>query len=127
MNLKKWWSVILMGGLVLALSAPSAMAWTNRPSAGHNANFRGGAPHGRAYGWNGQRPAWNHGNAYGWQHRNQGNHRNQWNHRNAYGSNHRGSWGQHQGYGRVHNPNVGRPYSPYGPYTNAGFHSGPRR
>ena len=56
MNLKKWLSVILMGGLVVALSAPSALAWTNRPFGGHNANFRGGAPHGPAYGWHGQRP-----------------------------------------------------------------------
>ena len=121
MNLKKWWSVILMGGLVLALSAPSALAWTHGPYAGHNANFRGGAPHGPAYGWNGQRPAWNHGKAYGWQHG------NQWNHRNAYGSNHRGYWGQQHGYGQFHKPNYARPYSPYGPYTNAAYHPGPPR
>lgn len=122
-----------MAGLVVALSAPSAMAWTNRPVVGHNPNFRGAAPHGPAYGYRGQHPGGNHGNAYGrqhrnqWQHRNQSQNRNQWNHRNAYGSNHRGSWGQHQGYGRVHNPNVGRPQTPYGPYTNTGYQSGPRR
>ena len=120
MDLKRWWSVILMAGLVVALSAPSALAWINSPVGGHNANFRGGAPHGPAYGWHGQRPAWNHGNAYGWQHR------NQWNHRNAYGSNHRGSWGQ-RGYGQVHNPNLGRPYGPHSPYSNAAYHFGTRR
>ena len=125
MNLKKWWSVILMVGLVVALSAPSALAWTKQPCGGHNANFKGGAPHGPAYGWHGQRPAWNHGNAYGWQHGNQ-QHRNQWKHRNAYGSNHRGSWGQQHGYGQFHNPNVGHPNGPRYPYSNAAYHVGPR-
>jgi hypothetical protein len=124
MNLKKCWRVILLGGLVVALSAPSAMAWTNRPVVGHNPNFRGAAPHGAAYGYHGQRPAWNHGNAYGSQHHNQWQHRNQWNHRNVYGSNHQGAWGQRQGSRQFHNPNLDRPY---GPYTNAAYQPGPRR
>jgi hypothetical protein len=126
MKLKRWWSVMLMAGLFVALSAPSAMAWTNRPVVGHNPNFQGAAPHGAAYGYRGQRPAWNHGNANGYQHgsANAWQHRNQSNHRNAYGSNHQGAWGQHQGSRQFHNPNLGRPY---GPYTNAAYRSGPRR
>ena len=127
MKLKRIWRVILLGGLVVALSAPSAMAWTNRPVVGHNPNFQGAAPHGAAYGYRGQRPDWNHGNANGWQHRNQWNnrnqwqHRNQWNNRNAYSSNHQGAWGQRQESRQFHNPNPGRPY---GPYTNAGYRPG---
>jgi hypothetical protein len=113
MNLKRLWLIIMLGALVVALSAPSALAWTNRPSAGHNPNFRGAAPHGPAYGFHGQRPGWNHGNAYGYQHR------NQWNHRNAYGSNHQGSWGRHQGYGQYHNP--GRDDGPRRHYTPATY------
>ena len=127
MNPKKWWSVIMMAGLVVALSAPSAMAWTNRPVVGHNPNFRGAAPHGPAYGYRGQRPAWNHGNARGWQHRNQSNHRNQWNHRNAYGSNHQGAWGQRQGSRQFHNPNLGRPDAPRNQYSNTAYRFGSRR
>jgi hypothetical protein len=118
MKLKRIWRVILLGGLVVALSAPSAMAWTNRPVVGHNPNFQGAAPHGAAYGYRGQRPAWNHGNTNGWQHR------NQWQHRNAYNSNHRGAWGQRQESRQFHNPNPGRPY---GPYTNAAYHPGSPR
>jgi hypothetical protein len=126
MNLKRWSSVILMAGLVVALSAPSALARTNQHFGGHQSHFRGHVPHGRAYGWHGQRPAGKHGNAYGYQHgrANAWQHHNQWNHRNAYGSNHQGAWGQHQRYGQFHSPN--RPH-PYGPYTNAAYHSGPRR
>src|SRR5665811_2171577 len=97
MNLKKCWRVILLGGLVVALSAPSAMAWPNRPFVGDNSNFRDAAPHGAAYGYRGERPAWNRGNANGWQHRNQFENRNQRNHRNVYGSNRQGAWGQQQG------------------------------
>jgi hypothetical protein len=124
MNLKRWSSVILMAGLVVALSAPSALAWNNRPFGGHHSKFRGGAPHGRAYGWHGQRPAWNHGNAYGWHHRNQWHQRNQWNQRTPYGPYHRGSWGQ-QGYGQSHTPNLGRSYGPHTPYSNAAYRFGP--
>ena len=145
MNLKKWWSVILMAGLVVALSAPSAMAWTKRPVVGHNPNFRGAAPHGPAYGYRGQRPALNHGNAYGrqyrnqWQHRNQSQNRNQWNQRNqsqnrnqwnqrnAYRSNPQGAWGQRQGARQFHNPNLGRPIGPYTRYSNTTYQPGPRR
>jgi len=133
MNLKKWWSVILMAGLVVALSAPSAMAWTNRPVVGHNPNFRNAAPHGAAYGYRGYRPAWNQGNARGWQHGNQSNHRNQWNqrnqwqHRNAYGSNHQGAWGQRQNTRQLHNPNFGRPNAPRNQYSNTAYQFGPRR
>ncbi|MDO9532636.1 MAG: hypothetical protein Q7O12_10990 [Deltaproteobacteria bacterium] len=133
MNLKKCWRVILLGGLVVALSAPSAMARTNRPVVGHNPNFRGAAPHGPAYGYRGQRPALNHGNAYGRQHRNQWNqrnqsqNRNQWNQRNAYGSNHQGAWGQRQGARQFHNPNLGRPIGPYTRYSNTTYQPGPRR
>jgi hypothetical protein len=121
MNLKRWSSVILMAGLVVALSAPSALAWTNRPLGEHHSNFRGHVPQGRAYGWHGQRPALNHGNAYGWQHR------NQWNHRTPNGPHHRGSWGQHQGYGQVHNPNLGRAHGPHNQYSDAAYRFGPRR
>jgi hypothetical protein len=127
MNLKKCWRVILLGGLVVALSAPSAMAWTHRPVAGHNPNFRGAAPHAPAYGYRGQRPAWNHGNAYGRQHHNQWQHRNQWNHRNAYGSNHQGAWGHRQGARQFHNPNFGRPIGPYTRSSNVAYQVGPRR
>ena len=121
MKLKKWWRVILLGGLVVALSAPSAMAWNNRPFGGHNPNFRGAPPHGPAYGYHGQRPGWNHGNAYGWQHR------NQWQHRNAHGSNHWGAWGQRQNARQLHTPNYGRPNAPRNQYSNAAYHYGPRR
>jgi hypothetical protein len=125
MNLKKWWSVMLMAGLFVALSAPSALAWTNRHFGGHQSNFRGHVPQGRAYGWHGQRPAWNHGRANGYQHgrangyqhHNQWNQRNQWNHRTPTGPHHRGSWGQQSG--QFHNS--------HRPYTNAAYRSGPRR
>jgi len=127
MNLKKCWRVILLGGLVVALSAPSAMAWTNRPFVEHNSNFRGAAPHGAAYGYRGQRPDWNRGNANGWQHRNQSQNRNQWNHRNVYGSNHQGAWGQQQGSRQFHNPNFGRPYGSYTQYSNTAYQFGSRR
>jgi hypothetical protein len=138
MKLKRLWLVILLGGLVVALSAPSAMAWTNRPVVGHNPNFQGPAPHGVAYGYHGQRPAWNHGNARGWQHQNQRQHHNQWqhhnqqnhnqqNHRNAYGPNHQAAWGQRQGARQIHNPNYGRPTGPYTNYSNAAYQAGPRR
>ena len=127
MNLKKCWRVILLGGLVVALSAPSAMAWTNRPVVGHNPNFRGAAPHGAAYGYRGQRPAWNHGNAYGRQHQNQWQHRNQSNQRNAYGSNHQGAWGRYQGSRQIHNPNLGRPMGPYTRSANTAYQPGVRR
>jgi hypothetical protein len=121
MKLKRWWRVIMLGGLVVALSAPSAMAWTNRPVVGHNPNFQGAAPHGPAYGYRGQRPGWNHGNAYGRQHR------NQWNHRNPNGAYHRGAWGQQQRSGQFHNPNLGRPNAPHNQYSNAGYRFGPPR
>lgn len=127
MNLKKCWRVILLGGLVVALSAPSAMAWTNRPVVGHNPNFRGAAPHGPAYGYRGQRPGGNRGNAYGRQHRNQWQHRNQSNQRNAYRSNPQGAWGQRQGSRQFHNPNLGRPIGPYTRYSNTTYQPGPRR
>jgi hypothetical protein len=133
MNLKKLWLVILLGGLAVALSAPSAMAWPNRPVVGHNPDFRGPAPHGVAYGYHGQRPAWNHGNARGWQHQNQwqhrnpGQHHNQWNQRNAYGPKHQGAWGQRQEARQIHNPNYGRPNGPYTHYSNAAYQAGPRR
>jgi hypothetical protein len=127
MKLKRLWLVILLGGLVVALSAPSAMAWTNRPVAGHNPNFRGAAPHGAAYGYHGQRPAWNHGNARGWQNRNQWQHRNQWNHRNAYGPNHQGAWGQRQQGRQFHNPNLGRPMGPYTHPSTVAYQVGPPR
>jgi len=96
------------------------MAWTNRPAFGPNPNFRGPAPHGPAYGYHGQRPAWSHGNAYGRQHHNQWQHRNQWDHRNAYGS-------HHQGYRQFHNPKHARPTGPYTRYSNAAYQFGPRR
>jgi hypothetical protein len=133
MKLKKWWRVILLGGLVVALSAPSAMAWTNRPVVGHNPNFRGPAPHGPAYGYRGQRPAWNHGNAYArqqhnqWQHRNQWQRHNQGQHRNAYGANHQRAWGPRQETRQFHNPNPGRPMGPYTRYSNAAYQPGPGR
>ncbi|MBU4232874.1 MAG: hypothetical protein L6277_06415 [Desulfobacterales bacterium] len=127
MKLKRWWRVIMLGGLVVALSAPSAMAWTNRPVVGHNPNFRGAAPHGPAYGYRGQRPAWNHGNAYGRQHRNQWQNRNQSNQRNAYGAYHRGAWGRQQGSRQFHTPNLGRPNAPRNQYSNAAYRFGPRR
>ena len=127
MKLKRIWRVILLGGLVVALSAPSAMAWTNRPVVGHNPNFQGAAPHGAAYGYRGQRPAWNQGNARGWQHGNQWQHRNQWNHRNAYGANHQGAWGQRQNARQLHTPNFGRPNAPRNQYSDAAHQYGPRR
>ncbi len=46
MNLRRWLSVILMMGLILALSSLSAQADPYRPY--HR-------PHGDAYGWNGPR------------------------------------------------------------------------
>ena len=121
MNLKRWSSVILMAGLVVALSAPSALAWTNRPLGGHQSNFRGHVPQGRAYGWHGQRPAWNHGRANGYQHH------NQWNHRNFQGAPHRGAWGPQQRPGQFHNPNFSRSYGPHTPYTNTAHRPGPVR
>jgi hypothetical protein len=120
MNPKKWWMVFLMAGLIVALSAPSALAWTNRHFGGPNPGFRGHVPQGRAYGWHGQRPAWNHGRAQGYQHR------NQWNHRNPYGSHHRGAWGQ-QRPRQFHNPNFGRSYAPHRAYSNTAYRFGPRR
>ncbi len=130
MNLKKWWHVLLLASLAVALSAPAALAWPNRPS-GRQPSFQGPAPRGPAYGFNHQRPAWNHGrvnglnqhnswnrgNAYGW------NHRNQRQHHNAYGWNRRNQWGQpnhsdgrwqHPGYG---NPAMGHPYQARHPYA----------
>jgi len=121
MNLKRLWLVILLGGLVVALSAPSAMAWTNRPGVGHNPNFRGAAPHGAAYGYRGQRPAWNHGNARSWQHR------NQWQHRNAYRSNHQGGWGHRPQARQFHHPNLNRPNGSYTRSSNVAYQAGPRR
>ena len=47
MNLSRWFSVILMMGLILALSSLSAQADPYRPYD---------HPHGRAYGWDGPRP-----------------------------------------------------------------------
>ncbi len=50
MNLKRWLSVILMMGLVLALSSPAAQAgppFEPQPYYHH--------PHGNAYGWDGPR------------------------------------------------------------------------
>ena len=47
MNLRRWLSVILMMGLILALSSLSAQADPYQPY--HR-------PHGNAYGWHGPRP-----------------------------------------------------------------------
>jgi hypothetical protein len=47
MNLRRWSSVILMMGLILALNSLSAQADPYRPY--HH-------PHGHAYGWDGPRP-----------------------------------------------------------------------
>jgi hypothetical protein len=46
MNLRRWWSIILVTGLILALNALSAQADPYRPY--HR-------PHGHAYGWDGPR------------------------------------------------------------------------
>jgi hypothetical protein len=121
MNPKRWWMAILMAGLIVALSAPSALAWTNRHFGGHQPNYRGHVPQGRAYGWHGQRPAWNNGRANGYQHH------NQWNHRNFQGAPHRGAWGPQQRPGQFHNPDLGRSYGPHNPYTNTAHRPGPVR
>ena len=47
MNLSRWFSVILMMGLILALNTPRVQADPYRPY--HH-------PHGNAYGWDGPRP-----------------------------------------------------------------------
>ncbi|MEJ2673338.1 MAG: hypothetical protein P8168_14290 [Deltaproteobacteria bacterium] len=86
MNLKRWLSIILGLGLMLALSAPNALAWRNRPHP-RSQHYRAFTPHprGTAQGWHGPRQQWRHpqarasrwpgqrvqwrqprGNAYGW-------------------------------------------------------------
>ena len=120
MNLKKWWTIMLIGGLILALSAPSALAWTSRPGAGHHPNFRGAAPHGNAYGFHGQRPPSSRGHAYGYHH-------GQWNNRNAHRGHHPGFYGNQHRYGQSHNPYFGRHAGYQHPYSSAAYHYGAPR
>ncbi len=112
----KWWSVILVLGLLMALSPLSAQAGPRRPFAAQPnrqaftpPQCRGNAcswnsqphqwqqPRGNAFGWNGQNRQWQqpHGNAYGWNRQPQ-----QWQQPrgNAYGRNdYQRQWGQQRG------------------------------
>jgi hypothetical protein len=102
MRLRSRWSLILIMGLLMALSPLSAQAGPNRPFApqpNHHA-VTPDQPRGIAHGWNDQHREWRQprGNATGWHGQNrQGRH-----YRNAYGRNdHRRQWRHHRNpYGR---------------------------
>jgi hypothetical protein len=144
MNLKRWLSVILMLGLVLALSPPKAQAWPNQPIS-RQAHPRAFAPHqprGHAFGWQGQRSQWHQpqGHAYGPHAQ-----RSQWHQPRgqAYGwHGQRSQWqqprhpfaqGPHPGYRQFQPPAMGQQHNPRLPYTPAAYpghpqapYSGPR-
>ncbi len=135
MRPKRWWSVILTMGLVMALSTLSAQAGPNRPFAPRsNRHFtppqprahtngwnrqphRWQQPRGHAYGWNGQNRQWQqpHRNAFGWN-----GHQRQWNqHRNVYGrNNHQDQWQRP--------PNGGQHNNPGSSYNRAGYPGHPQ-
>ena len=84
MNLRRWMSIILALGLMVALSPLNALAWQNRPSnQQYHRGFTGHQPGGQAYGWHGQRPPmYRHHRPqfrghYGYRHRNPGHQLNQ--------------------------------------------------
>ena len=118
MRPERWWSVIPMLGLFVALIPLSAQAGPNRsfapqphrqafnrPQPGGHGGAWTGQPHryqqprGQAYGWNGQNRQWQQprGHANGW---NRQPHQGQQQHGNAYGwNNQHRQWQQHRGQG----------------------------
>ena len=57
MNLRKWLSISLALGLMVALCPLNALAWPNRPSnQQYHRGYTQHQPRGNAYGWHGQRP-----------------------------------------------------------------------
>ena len=124
MKPERWWSIILMMGLFMALSPLSAQAGPNRGSAAqpnrqaftssqprafapqpNRQAFTPSQPRNFANGWNGQphqgqQPP---GNTYGWNGQNRPAGNAYQNHPlgNAYGqNNHQGQWGQRNAYGQ---------------------------
>jgi len=151
MRPERWWSVIFMLGLFMALSPLSAQAGPNRPFApqpnrqaftpaqpGGHANTWNRQPHqwqqprGQAYGWHGQNRQWQQprGHAYGWNNQHRQHHQwqqprghaNAWNRQPQQWQQHRNTYGRNDPRHQWQQPpTASQHHNPGSPYYRAGY------